>query len=267
MNNWIIIVIIAVIAIVAVGCARPSQKQAQVSKEGPPHTPMTWVTADKNAVAAAVEIKSLLFADQSLDELLKGDKVKKDADPNDPWARMKHATILNHQGKKQEAAAELHAALAIPDLETRTKLWIWNGLRQLGEQPDPSDADKVLGFIVEVPTNGGIDTLAFYDDGSARYINYTSAMGIWEGLQEPELGLGRSVLTSAQRAVSEVPLIPHRSQATVKTLRITLLTMKGLRQGEVTKSSSAALNETFKASVRLLVALVELHERTARESH
>ncbi len=62
-------------------------------------------------------------------------------------------------------------------VESRTRVLAWRRLRELNKKPDHLD---VLGVIVEYHLSApkGLDTLAFYRDGSARYINYTGKIGI-----------------------------------------------------------------------------------------
>jgi hypothetical protein len=114
-------------------------------------------------------IRQGLFACQSMSELLR--RAKLDGRPG-PFQSIADAAKLAGEGKKEEAKSCLRGVLSLPKLETRVQLWIWSGLRELGEQPDPKSAWEILGVVFEVPMQGAYDTLAAYQDGTARYLNY-----------------------------------------------------------------------------------------------
>lgn len=63
------------------------------------------------------------------------------------------------------------------NLESRIKLLAHHQLMVAGKV---SSKRELLGVIAEVGMEGGLDTLAAYSDGTARYINYTESMIIWE---------------------------------------------------------------------------------------
>ena len=44
----------------------------------------------------------------------------------------------------------------------------------------PAKRKELLGVIVEVSLPGGLDVLAAFKDGTARYINYAEKMLVWE---------------------------------------------------------------------------------------
>lgn len=63
------------------------------------------------------------------------------------------------------------------DAESRTRLLAYNILASMGIK---ATERKLLGVIIEVGLEGGLDVLAAYDDGTARYINQSGAMIVWE---------------------------------------------------------------------------------------
>ncbi|MFN0174076.1 MAG: hypothetical protein ACKVU0_05460 [Saprospiraceae bacterium] len=83
-------------------------------------------------------------------------------------------------GDQQSAAEHLKKVTEMPGLESRTYLAAWFHLQNLGIEPAPPVGQKVLGVVLEIWMEQGLDVLAAYDDGSARYINYTGAAVIWD---------------------------------------------------------------------------------------
>lgn len=55
-------------------------------------------------------------------------------------------------------------------------------LLEIGSQRQPNP--ELLGVIVEVALDGGLDALAAYGDGTARYLNYAENVIIWESPNE-----------------------------------------------------------------------------------
>jgi hypothetical protein len=115
-------------------------------------------------------IRQGLFACQSMKELLQ--RIKLDGRPSS-LQTIADAVKLASEGQKEEAISRLRSVLSLPVLETRVQLWAWSALRELGVQPDPKSGGEILGVVVEVPVNEAYDTLAGYQDGSARYLNFS----------------------------------------------------------------------------------------------
>jgi hypothetical protein len=103
-------------------------------------------------------IRQALFACQTMKQLLN----------SGPFQGIAQASTLSEKGDKAEARLRLHTLLSAPALETRIQLFAWSALRELGEQPNAKAGTEVLGVILEVPMRDGYDTLAAYQDGSAR---------------------------------------------------------------------------------------------------
>lgn len=49
-------------------------------------------------------------------------------------------------------------------------MWAWTALRALGERPSAMHEGEVLGVVVEVPVDEGVDVLAAYADGRVRFL-------------------------------------------------------------------------------------------------
>jgi hypothetical protein len=55
--------------------------------------------------------------------------------------------------------------------EPRVRLWAANVLRSRGVAVFGPGSDTVLGVVFQMPVDGGIDTVAAYQDGTFRYYN------------------------------------------------------------------------------------------------
>ena len=122
-------------------------------------------------------IRQMVFGSQSSREQVK--RMRLNGQPG-PHQSIADANALVVAGKKSEAIALLRSVLEAPHLETRTLLWVWSGLRELGEKPEPKFAFEVLGVVLEMPSGGAYDTLAAYVDGSARYLNFSGKAIFWD---------------------------------------------------------------------------------------
>ena len=128
----------------------------------------------------------------------------------------------------------------IPDLEklvdddeaeTRTRILAANLLRTLGK---PDDDKQLFGVIVEVGLDEGLDTLAAYEDGTARYINYTGKMIVWETRTVESDGLIVDLFAAARNVVSQIGPWDGARLNRPKTgnIRLTFLVSDGLYFGE-----------------------------------
>jgi hypothetical protein len=72
---------------------------------------------------------------------------------------------------------DLHKIVADKNTETRIKILAW---RRLAADGHEISEKELLGVIIEVGLQEGLDTLAAYSDGTARYINHAESMIIWE---------------------------------------------------------------------------------------
>jgi hypothetical protein len=122
-------------------------------------------------------IRRMLFGSQSLEEL--SSRMRLDG-RSSPYQAIADAYGLVKTKRKAEAIALLRGVLEMPSLETRTSLWVWSRLRELGEKPESKFAFEVLGVVIEMPSGGAYDTLAAYVDGSARYLNFSGKAIFWD---------------------------------------------------------------------------------------
>jgi hypothetical protein len=123
------------------------------------------------------------------------------------------------------------ARIALADVLIRhpeTRLWLqaWALAREAGLPPSDT-ARRVRGVVVEMGLDLGVDTVAGYDDGSARYLNNAGGGVFWDG-QPPDVVIVAGVdalLAAGQSAVdANVPLAavrpgpPSRGEAMIAVL-------------------------------------------------
>src|SRR4051794_629643 len=111
----------------------------------------------------------------ALREVLFGDVPLGDwaaASAEEPWASFRAAAEALARSDPAGARGALESVLAQTGLESRHYLQAWSGLRAIGIAPPDAEAKRVYGVVLDVPVSGGLDTLAAYEDRSARYLNH-----------------------------------------------------------------------------------------------
>ncbi|GAB3690389.1 hypothetical protein GCM10027592_07630 [Spirosoma flavus] len=95
----------------------------------------------------------------------------------------------------------LAAITADTSLETRMKLLAYNRLMELGI----SAKDKVLlGVIIEVALEGGLDTLAAFSDGTCRYINHAEKLLVWDAVTDTSSQLVHQLFVDSVQIVNRI---------------------------------------------------------------
>jgi hypothetical protein len=169
-------------------------------------------------------IRQGLFGNRSLKEWMGQNKPE---GLSGPFRTLVDAAEAADQGNTAGAKTLLRGILELPDLETRTHLWIWSALRELGEQPDPRTAGETLGVVVEVPMKNAYDTLAGYRDGTARYLNFSGAAIFWDTPDGIVRQLCRTLLASVAPEASRSA--PRTNVSLPKSgVQATLLTRAGM---------------------------------------
>ena len=194
-------------------------------------------------------IRQGLFACQAMDVFVQ--RLKLDGSPG-PFQTFADAVELARAGKKEDAKSRLHSILGITNLETRIQLWVWSALRELGEQPDAKVGKEVLGVVIEVPMCGAYDTLAGYQDGSARYLNFSGKAIFWDA---PD----GSIKLLCERLIAST--IPEGSRAVLR--KGTVLPKSGTQATLLTRSGMFVIAEPSQSVVTAGSALMlELMKRT-----
>ena len=176
-------------------------------------------------------LRDLLFGDAPIESGARDDS---HADSTEPIASFHQFRSSYARGDVPSAAQALRRILARPNLESRHYLQAWHFLKQLNITPPPDLEKELLGVVVELGMPEGADTLAAYADHSARYLNYSGKIIIWDRpndsldpLIEALLSAGREVLKSIGPWDKPRRLPPANGQA-----RINFLTPSGLHFGE-----------------------------------
>ena len=86
--------------------------------------------------------------------------------------------------------------------ETRIRLQAWSLARRVGIEPPGDDARRARGVVIDVGLDGGLDTLAGYEDGTARYLNQGGGAIVWEA-RDPSIDQAINDLIAAAQAVVE----------------------------------------------------------------
>jgi hypothetical protein len=181
----------------------------------------------------------------------------------EPWSSFLRAQV--QRGKSQaEAVLTLRGILETTGLESRHYLQAWHELRELGVAPDAALAKQVLGVVVEVPVETGLDVLAAYLDGTARYLNYSGAAVIWEHPSDT-LDAEVGALLEAGHAIA-TRIGPWKGPRLVLPpgqMRLSILTPSGLHFGQApfeTLSRDALGGRAIQAAMALMQRLIELRK-------
>jgi hypothetical protein len=140
--------------------------------------------------------------------------------------------------------------------ESRVRLLACNALRAAGRAVETRE---VLGVVAEVGLDGGLDTLAAFGDGRARYINHTGKMVFWEA-GGPPLQEIVDVLEASATAVAKIgpwdePRLPPPGNGEI---RLTFLVSDGLYLGQGPMQAlqqDPLAGPVVSAATRLLVKL------------
>jgi hypothetical protein len=172
------------------------------------------ITSRPYADDATNTIYELLFCDQI--SLYKSDSSAY------PWS------ILFAAAPNQE---DLEKIVFDDHVETRIKILAYHLMQSHGM---PVAEKELLGVIVEVGLDEGLDVLAAYQDGTARYINYTGKMIIWDAPDKVSGEITAQLFRDSLNIVHRIcpwtnPRRPHPATGTV---RISFLVSDGLYFGE-----------------------------------
>lgn len=126
---------------------------------------------------------------------------------------------------------DLQKIIADSNSDPRVKILAYNRLLANGQK---SEKKVLLAVIVEVGLDNGLDVLASFNNGTARYINQTGKILIWETTDETSNELTKKLFLESQQIVAQIgpwdkPRRPHPGKGNV---RITFLVSDGLYFGE-----------------------------------
>ena len=126
---------------------------------------------------------------------------------------------------------DLEKIITDSNLESRVKVLAYNKQLLKGHKPSKKE---LLAVIVEVGLDDGLDVLASFSDGTARYINQSGKMIIWETTNETSNELTKDLFLKGQNVVNQIGPWdkPRRPYPTKGNVRITFLVSDGLYFGE-----------------------------------
>ncbi len=115
--------------------------------------------------------------------------------------------------------------------ESRVRTRAFNALRAAGR---PVAQKEYLGTIIEVRLPDGLDTLAVFADGSARYINHSGKIAVVEGTPNPFDNEIQKVIETSKPVIAAIgpwdkDRLPSPKQGNI---RLTFLVSDGLYFGE-----------------------------------
>jgi hypothetical protein len=201
----------------------------------------------------------LLFADQSLAQLLTSTHSAADSKEG-AWPLLAEAAENIRAAKPDRAIELLLEITAKPDIATRILLWSWTALRSLGVRPDSETASESKAIVIQVPVGQGIDVLAGYADGTARYVNHSGKIIVWDLPDAVISDLIRKLLKCSVILQSLSPNLGGRSLSDV--VRVTVLTCDGNHTVEAPMQSLASgpLNQLLVMSAELMTTLIKRTE-------
>lgn len=205
-----------------------------------------------------MQIRDTLFGDLPLSHW---PSTAAPAPTGEPWASFVAARSAVETGNTQQALSLWQRIAAMPGLESRHYLQAWHFLRENGVMPPADQHKRLLGVVLEVPMEGGLDLLAAYPEGTARYYNYTGAGVVWE---RPDASLDapiRALLNVGQRILNAIgpwtdarPAPPPLGQ-----VRLNFLSPAGLHFGQGSFQvfgGDAMARPVIDAGVALMQALI-----------
>jgi hypothetical protein len=144
--------------------------------------------------------------------------------------------------------------------EGRVRALAFNRLRGLGESVPKR---VLLGVVVEVGLDGGLDALAAFTDGGVRYVNQSGKMAFADGGLPQTKDLVRKLLVVSQAAVEQLTPSVRPRQAPPKrgNIRVTFLVSDGLYSGEGSAGamqSNPLAGPIVEQATQLLLAVVKL---------
>jgi hypothetical protein len=116
-------------------------------------------------------------------------------------------------------------------LESRPRLLAY---RILANMNPPTGHHELLGVIVEVAMESGLDVLAAFNDGTARYINHSGKLLVWDTTTTDSDALMQQLYENSLKVVDQIgPWEGERRPfPTAGMIRLSFLLSDGLYFGE-----------------------------------
>jgi hypothetical protein len=116
--------------------------------------------------------------------------------------------------------------------DPRVKILASNRLNLAGHKPA---FQELFGVIVEVGLDDGLDVLASFQNGTARYINHTGKVLVWETTEDPKGNqITDTLFRSGETVIKKIGPWgnPRRSHPAKGMVRLSFLVSDGLYFGE-----------------------------------
>jgi hypothetical protein len=132
---------------------------------------------------------------------------------------------------EKNSIPDLQKVIADNATDPRVKILAYNRLLAGGHKPEKKE---LLAVIVEIGLENGLDVLASFNKGTARYINQTGKILIWETKDPASTELTKDLFSKSQQIVRQIGPWdkPRRSYPAKGNVRITFLVSDGLYFGE-----------------------------------
>lgn len=130
------------------------------------------------------------------------------------------------------SVADLQKIIDDKNTDSRIKVLAYNKQLASGHRPTRKE---LLGVIVEVGLDEGLDVLASFKNGTARYINHTGKILVWETTDDIAANkITKDLFSNSQNIVIQIGAWdkPRRPNPTKGDVRITFLVSDGLYFGE-----------------------------------
>jgi hypothetical protein len=130
------------------------------------------------------------------------------------------------------SSTDLQKIINDPNSDPRLKILAYNKQVKLGHKPNKKE---LLAVIVEVGLDNGLDVLASFSNGTARYINQTGKVLVWESTDDKNANkITADLFENSQNIVNQIGVWakPRRPNPTKGNVRITFLVSDGLYFGE-----------------------------------
>lgn len=130
------------------------------------------------------------------------------------------------------SATDLQKIIDDSSTDPRIKVLAYNKQRSVGHQPIKKE---LLAVIVEIGLDRGLDVLASFKDGTARYINQAGKILIWESTTDEKANeLIRTLFSNGEKIIAQIGPWdkPRKPAPTRDNARLSFLVSDGLYFGE-----------------------------------
>jgi len=133
---------------------------------------------------------------------------------------------------EKSTVADLQKIIDDKNTDVRVRVLAYNRQYAKGHKPNKKE---LLAVIVEVGLDGGLDVLASFANGTARYINQTGKILVWEKTTDVKANaLTNDLFAKSRQIVDQIGRWdkPRKPNPTSGNTRITFLVSDGLYFGE-----------------------------------